>query len=37
MEERPLAERIGHLKGTVTMDRNDDPWRVRLRERNWRS
>ena len=37
MEERPLAERIGHLEGIVTIDRSDDPWRERLRERNWRS
>ena len=39
LAERPLAERIGHLRGSLRMreDReDDDPWRRALRERNWR-
>jgi hypothetical protein len=34
--ERPLAERIGHLRGSLRMREGDDPWRRALRERNWR-
>ena len=37
LEERPLAERIGHLKGMLRIDAQGDPWRSGLRERNWRS
>lgn len=36
LEERPLGERIGHLRGSVEIGRSEDPWRARLRERNWR-
>lgn len=36
--ERPLASRVGHLKGKLEIPPDtDDPWRQRLRERNWRS
>ena len=37
VEERPLAERIGHLKGKVRIESDGDSWRAQLRERNWRS
>lgn len=37
LEDRPLGERIGHLKGTVEIEWRDDAWRRRLRERNWRA
>ena len=35
--ERPLGERIGHLRGALKVrDDQDDPWRRTLRDRNWR-
>lgn len=35
---RPMAERIGHLAGSVELPRAEaEPWRKALRERNWRS
>lgn len=34
--ERPLSERIGHLRGTLRVRADEDPWRRALRERNWR-
>lgn len=35
--ERPLAERIGHLRGKLDLKKStSDPWRKHLRERNWR-
>lgn len=38
LEERPLASRVGHLKGRLELpSRADDPWREQIRERNWRS
>ena len=38
MARRPLAARAGHLKGRLELPSgSDDPWRERLRERNWRS
>lgn len=37
LEERPLVERIGHLKGSVRLAARPDPWRTTLRERNWRA
>lgn len=37
LAERPLSERIGHLRGQLDLRSNvSDPWRERLRERNWR-
>jgi hypothetical protein len=39
LTERPLSERIGHLKGILDVDPDDlddDPWRRQIRERNWR-
>lgn len=36
LAERPLSERIGHLRGSVSVPADDDPWRRALRERNWR-
>ncbi len=36
--ERPMAERIAHLKGTLSLpEAPSDEWRRTLRERNWRS
>lgn len=37
LTERPLSERIGHLRGTLRVREDEDPWRRALRERNWRS
>ena len=36
---RPLGERTGHMRGSLDLSSpgDDDPWRQRLRERNWRS
>lgn len=35
---RPMRERIGHLAGRLELPRDDvEPWRRKLRERNWRS
>ncbi|WP_419943030.1 hypothetical protein [Candidatus Palauibacter sp.] len=34
--DRPIGERIRHLKGTVRMGADDDEWRTTLRSRNWR-
>jgi Arc/MetJ-type ribon-helix-helix transcriptional regulator len=36
LAERPLADRIGHLRGSLGARAEDDPWRRALRERNWR-
>jgi Arc/MetJ-type ribon-helix-helix transcriptional regulator len=36
LAERPLAERIGHLRGSLDVRPDDDPWRRALREKNWR-
>jgi plasmid stability protein len=36
--ERPLQERVGHLRGRLVQRRaGSDPWRKQLRQRNWRS
>ncbi|MCY3764573.1 MAG: ribbon-helix-helix protein, CopG family [Gemmatimonadetes bacterium] len=38
ISERPLAQRVGHLKGRLELsDPGGDAWRNRLRERNWRT
>ena len=38
LTERPLRARSGHLKGGLRLPRKaSEPWRVLLRERNWRS
>lgn len=34
--ERPLGQRIGHLRGRLRPASMDGPWRERLRDRNWR-
>ncbi|WP_420636863.1 hypothetical protein [Candidatus Palauibacter sp.] len=34
--DRPIGERIRHLRGTVRLARDDDEWRTALRSRNWR-
>jgi plasmid stability protein len=35
--ERPMAERTGHLRGQLDLKPGGaDPWRKRLKERNWR-
>jgi Arc/MetJ-type ribon-helix-helix transcriptional regulator len=36
LAERPLSERIGHLRGSLDVPSDDDPWRRALREKNWR-
>ena len=36
LAERPLSERIGHLRGKLRVSPDDDPWRRSLRGRNWR-
>lgn len=36
--EKPLKEKIGHLRGGISLPRKPrDPWQRQLRERNWRS
>jgi plasmid stability protein len=37
LTERPLASRIGHLKGSLALPSPKDPWRRKVKERNWRS
>ena len=38
ISERPLAQRVGHLKGRLEFSEpGADAWRNRLRERNWRT
>lgn len=38
LEDRPLAERTGHLRGRLSLARQPtEPWRRALRERNWRT
>ena len=35
--DRPVGDRIRHLKGTVRLEAaTDDEWRTTLRSRNWR-
>lgn len=35
--ERPLGERVGHLRGQLHREPGEsDPWREQIRERNWR-
>ena len=38
LDERPLSERVGHLRGILDIDPDvdldDDPWRRQIRERN---
>ena len=40
VDDRPLGDRIGHLRGSVRTDssnRSQDGWRPEIRARNWRS
>ena len=38
LADRPMRVRAGHLKGRLDLSRkSSEPWRKRLRERNWRS
>ncbi len=38
LHERPMRSRAGHLKGRLELAKTTrDPWRSRLRQRNWRS
>ena len=34
--ERPLDERVGHLRGWLQLSAPSDPWRTQLKERSWR-
>lgn len=34
--ERPHAERIGRMRGTLRIGEPAGPWQKRIRERNWR-
>jgi hypothetical protein len=37
LEDRPLGQRTGHLRGRVDLRQSQqDGWRQALRERNWR-
>ena len=36
LSERPLEYKAGHLKGRLELASPDEPWRKRLKERNWR-
>jgi plasmid stability protein len=38
LHDRPIHSRAGHLKGRLELPKTTrDPWRNRLRQRNWRS
>jgi ribbon-helix-helix CopG family protein len=37
LTERPLAERIGKLRGGLRLGKPTSEWQRRIRERNWRS
>ena len=36
LQERPLGERIGHLRGQLHLQQDSDPWREHLRKSNFR-
>ncbi len=36
LAERPLGERIGHLRGQLHLQQDSDPWREHLRKSNSR-
>jgi len=37
LADRPIKLRTGHLRGKLNLSREvSEPWRKRLRERNWR-
>jgi hypothetical protein len=37
LDDRPMRERIGHLRGSLSLDTaNLDGWRKSIYERNWR-
>lgn len=37
LEDRPLEERTSHLKGRLRLgEKQTEPWRQSLRQRNWR-
>ena len=36
LEERPLAQRVGHLKGILELPAPKDGLRRRIKSRNWR-
>ncbi len=37
LDERPMSERIGHLRGQLDLSSDTtDPWSQQIRERNWR-
>ena len=36
LQERPLGERIGHLRGQLLFQQDSDPWRQHLRKSNFR-
>jgi Arc/MetJ-type ribon-helix-helix transcriptional regulator len=35
-DARPLGEKVGHLRGVLEIELDDDPWRRQIKERNWR-
>ena len=37
--EKPMTERIGHLKGSLRLDEStpEEDWRLAIHSRNWRS
>ena len=36
LAERALGDRAAHLRGKLAIEGDNDEWRGRLRERNWR-
>ncbi len=37
LDERPMSERIGHLKGTLSLKgKKQDSWGEHIRKQNWR-
>jgi hypothetical protein len=36
LQEQPLGERVGHLKGRLALPRDGKTWRRQIKNRNWR-
>jgi hypothetical protein len=36
LDDRPMGERLKHLKGSLWLPKDNDPWRKLIREHNWR-
>lgn len=36
LDDRPMGERLKHLKGSLVLPKDNDPWRKLIRKHNWR-